>query len=68
MARKDARVVVSGRYLALLQEKAEMLDAIFHGAGSAIVTQTDFKKVREFEKRFDKVDTGEIDYVEPKEA
>jgi hypothetical protein len=61
--KKDDRVVVSGAYLTLLQEKAEMLDSLFQEGDSsepmATIAPSDFKRVREFEKRFAKVDSIE---------
>ena len=71
--KKSRRVVVSEAYLGLLQEKAEMLDSIFQvnddsSEQIATIAPSDFKKVCEFQKRFDKIDTDEIEYVEPKES
>ncbi len=66
-------MVVSKEYLSVLQEKAAMIDIVFKededlSEQVATVAPSDFKKIRELQKRLDKVDTEEIDYVEHKES
>lgn len=63
MAKKDKRVVVSEAYLDLLIEKADMLDGMFEFS-RVRVEEGDFKIVRKFHKRFDKINIDRQNFEE----
>ena len=63
--KSDEKVVLSKDYFDLLCEKAEKLDEIFTEDDEVSIAVSDFKDMKEFAKRFEKVDQTVDDYEPP---